>query len=239
VFSAAATLVAEQGAYTTSEPTLTNVVFVPYKYTKLARISEELASDSRVDVWREVLSPDFEQAFTSAENTALTTGTGTGQPQGVVPTIAIGHTLPTGQTTSFTNFDGILELIHSVPVQYWAGARFMMHPSTWRALRIVKEAPTGNNQYVLEEPTSATPAMLFGYPVVFNPAMAVPAANARTVVFGNFSIGYRIADWPGLGLQRLDELYAANGLIGFRAFRRLDGRVVLADALRALAMSAT
>ena len=77
---------------------------------------------------------------------------------------------------------------------------------------------------------------LMGKPVITNNSMAAIATTAKTVLFGDFSY-YWIAEWEGLQLQRLNELYAETGHIGFRAFRRVDANVMLSAAIKYLAQA--
>jgi len=69
--------------------------------------------------------------------------------------------------------------------------------------------------------------------------LPAPAANARSALLADFESAYVIRRVSGVSVQRLDELHSDNGQLGYRARERVDGRVVLADAARALAHSAT
>ena len=80
---------------------------------------------------------------------------------------------------------------------------------------------------------------LFSRPVYVSADMPAAAANARSVVVGDISLGYAVRRVRDLGVQCQLELHADTGQLGYRAFQRVDGRVVLADALRILANSAT
>ena len=67
--------------------------------------------------------------------------------------------------------------------------------------------------------------------------MPVVAAEALTVAFGDFN-NYWIADRIGRTVQRLNELYATNGQIGYVATERVDGKVILAEGIKLLKMKA-
>ncbi len=83
------------------------------------------------------------------------------------------------------------------------------------------------------------PDTFLGYPVYTSPDLAAPAASAKSGIFGDIARGYKIRRVNGFSLQRQLELYSNNGQVGFRGFERVDGRVVLADAMRVLQNSAT
>ena len=80
---------------------------------------------------------------------------------------------------------------------------------------------------------------LYGRPVYQSPELPAAAANARSVVVGDFSVGYAVRRVTGFGLHRQTEIHSDSGQIGYRLFARVDGRVVLPDALRILTNSAT
>lgn len=229
-FSAAAVLKAESAGYSQSEPTMGEVEFNPYKYTKLSKVTEELVADSRFDVWGQILQPDWTQAFAAAENGAFTTGTGTGQPQGVVVGSALGVTA--ASATAITA-DEVIDLVHSVGYLYRSRAKFMMHDTTLRELRQLKDGE-GRYLWSIDGGLNGSPTgSLLGYPVITNNSMAEIATGNKTVLFGDFSY-YVVADWAGVGMQRLDELYAGTGEVGFRGYRRLDGNVILSAAIKHL-----
>ena len=64
------------------------------------------------------------------------------------------------------------------------------------------------------------------------------AASAKTIAFGDFSY-YWIADRQGRSFKRLNELYAANGQVGFLASQRVDGKLILSEAIKVLAQKAS
>jgi HK97 family phage major capsid protein len=229
-FSAAAVLKAESAAYAQSEPTLGEVEFNPYKYTKLSKATEELVADSRFDIWGQILQPDWTQAFAAAENAAFTTGSGSSQPQGVVTGSALGVTA--ASATAITA-DEIIDLVHSVSYLYRQRGRFMLHDTTLRELRKLKDGE-GRYLWSVEGGLNGSPTgSLLGYPVITNNNMDEIATGKKTILFGDFGY-YYIADWEGVGMQRLDELYAGTGEIGFRGYRRFDGNVMLSAAIKHL-----
>jgi HK97 family phage major capsid protein len=109
--SAAAVLTDEEAAYSEVDPSFGQITFTPFKFTRLVKVSEELVNDAMFDVWGQALAPDFLQAFAAAENSYLTTGTGTGQPQGVVTGAGVGKTA--ASATAITA-DELIDLYHSL-----------------------------------------------------------------------------------------------------------------------------
>jgi HK97 family phage major capsid protein len=230
-YTSAATIGGEGSAYTQAEPTASEVEFNPYKLKRLAKAAEEMVADSRYDVWSMILAPDFEQSFAEGENSYFTTGTGTGQPQGVVTGASAGVTAAS-QTAIAA--DEIIDLYHALDFKYRDRAVWMMADSTLKAVRKLKD---GEGNYLWGPGLNGeVEGRLMGKPVITNNSMAAIATTAKTVLFGDFSY-YWIAEWEGLQLQRLNELYAETGHIGFRAFRRVDANVMLSAAIKYLAQA--
>ncbi|MGC9395386.1 MAG: phage major capsid protein [Anaerolineae bacterium] len=228
----AAVLTDEEAAYDDEDPTIGHVTFSPYKFTRLTKVSEELAADAAFDIWGGVLAPDFEQAFAAAENSYFTTGTGSSQPQGVVTGAG------TGVTTALADAitaDEVIDLYHSLGYLYRANAVWMMNDDT---IKYVRKLTDGNGQYLWQPGMAAgQPDMLLGRPVITNNSMATIAASAKTILFGDFRY-YWIGQRAGMTVDRNPFLYMANGQVGFFARMRLDGHVMLAEAFKVLAMHA-
>ncbi len=240
-YSAQAAPTAEKGTYApASEPTFTMVAHKPYKATKLAKVSEELLQTSRFDVMSEIITPDWAQAFAERENTWFTRGNGTTEPQGFTVGGQVGITLATGQTTTITDPVGAaLDLYFSLDYKYRANAVFMMNDAVWALIRKQKDS-TGNYITVGQSAggLSNVAGSIMGRPVITNNSMDVPAASKLTMAFGDFRY-FRIVDFAGLYVQRLNELYSETGEIGFRGFKRVESKVVLPEAIKLLRQSAT
>jgi HK97 family phage major capsid protein len=238
--AAAAVLTAEAGAFDQKEPTLGEVEFIPYKYTRLSKASEEVLADSRFDVFNNVLTPDGVYGFVQAENVAFTTGDGSSKPQGVVTGASVGVNL--AGAAAITG-DEVIDLYYSLEPEYAARATWMMNSKTAAAIRKLKAG--GTNEYIWQPSLAAgEPPTILGRPVVINNSMADLGASAKPLLFGDLSF-YWIADFAvdetgntGIYVQRLNELYAANGQVGFRWFKRMDGHVMLSAAIK-VAQNAT
>lgn len=224
-YSGAATLVTEAGAYSNTEPTAGHITFAPYKYTKMSKASEEVVADSRFDIWAQILQPDYLQAFAAAENIAFTVGTGSGQPQGVVTGATA--TPVTAAAAATIAADDLINVYHGLDYKYRPNAKFMMADATLQAVKKLKDS-TGS---YLWGPglNGAQEGMLLGKPVVVNNSMAAIGTTNKSVLFGDFSY-FWVADWQEIAVQRLVELFAGNGQIGFRALKRFDSHVMLAAA---------
>lgn len=111
----------------------------------------------------------------------------------------------------------------------------MLHPNDFGSLAALADTAGG----LVLPSLQFDPPSLFGRPVVLNADLATPGANAKSLVLADFKYAYAVRRVNGIGLQRQDELHSDSGQIGYKAFSRVDGRVLLADAARILAHSAT
>lgn len=230
--STAAAITDEEGNYDEAEPTFNEVTFTPWKYTKLIKVSEELVLDSRIDLMSQVMVPDAAQAFAAAENTAFTTGNGTTAPQGIVTGGTVGKT--TAAADAITS-DEIIDLYHALGYLYRQNAVWFMNDATAAYIRKLID---GAGNYIWQPGLQAgQPDRLLGRPVYTLNSMATITAEAKVLVFGDPRY-FWIADFAGMGMQRLNELYAYTGQVGFRWFKRFDSNVMLAEAIQVLQMHA-
>ena len=129
--------------------------------------------------------------------------------------------------------DEVMDLFHSVARQYRMAPKcgFLINDSTAKILRKLKG---GDGQYLWQGALSTgLPDSLLGKPVYYSESMPAATTGLKSVLFGDFS-AYRIMERPGIAVQRLDELYAESGLVGFRAFVRVGGALTDASAVKYL-----
>jgi len=236
-------LIAENGSATDLDPSFGTVGVPAYKYSsKVASVPIELLQDSSVDI----------EAFVNARlvtrlgritNQQFTTGTGTSQPRGAVTGATVGVTAAnaTSQVTAVT-FDSLVALQHSLnPAYRRAGARWMFADATLRIIRQLKDGqsrPIFIPGYETGVP-GGMPDSLLGYPVTINEDVPVMAANARSILFGDFS-GYVIRDVMDVSLFRFtDSAFTRKGQVGFMAWMRSGGNLVDAGKLRVFVNAAS
>lgn len=221
-----ATWTAESGAYTEDDATFARVTLGAHKLARIQKVSEEFLQDSFVAV-ESYLADAFGRSFGKAEEKAFLTGSGTGQPTGVVA----GTTQTVPAAAGAISSDNILELAYAVKRPYRANGVYVMHDSTALAVRLLKDA---NDQYLWRPGLAAgEPDTINNRPVYTSDAMDEIGAGNTSIVFGDFQY-YWIANRSTPTMQRLNELYAANGQVGFKMFQRVDGKVVLAEAFAKL-----
>lgn len=225
---------AENAAYTESNPTFGQKQIDAFKLTDLCRVSVELLQDSAFDI-EDYLMKEFARAFGIAEEEAFCVGTGTNQPTGIFT--ANGGTV--GVTAAANNAitaDELISLVYALKSPYRRNAKFLMNDATISAIRKLKDL---NGAYLWQPSLQAgQPDRLLGYDLYTSPYVPTMAAGALTVAFGDFK-NYWIGDRAGRTVQRLNELYATNGQIGYVATERVDGKVILPEGIQILKMKAT
>ena len=225
---------AENAAYQESNPTFGQKQIDAFKLTDLARVSVELLQDSAFNI-EEYLRQEFARAFGIAEEEAFCVGTGTNQPTGIF-TENGGTVGVTAAANNAITVDEIISLVYALKTPYRRNAKFLMHDSTVALLRKLKDQ---NGAYLWQPSVQAgQPDKLLGYDLYTSPYVPTVAAGALAVGFGDFK-SYWIGDRSGRTVQRLNELYATNGQIGYVATERVDGKVILTEGIQLLKMKGT
>lgn len=216
-----ATLVAENTTLGSgTDLAFTKVTLAAYKYTSgVQLISTELLQDSAFD-FEQFLQGQLVHRFARGTNLAYSTGTGSSQPQGVVTAASSGRAGAAGQVTSIIYAD-ILALEHSVAVPYRRNARWMMSDAMFKTIKGLVDSQ--GRPLWLPNLQVGAPDSLMGYPITLNADMAVPAASAKSLLFGDFS-QFIIRDVLDMNFSILNELYAATGQVGVVGLMRTDSR---------------
>lgn len=240
-----AAIVTEAGPITESDPAFGQVSLGAYKYGTLIQVSRELLTDTGVDL-EGYLAMQAGRALGNAFGAHAITGSGTGQPRGVVTDATVGVTGPTGTATTFgvqstvgQGADLLISLFHSViaPYRMSSSCRWIVNDVTAGTIRKIK---TTDGQYIWQPSVvSGQPDTILGKPVLTDPNVAVPAANAKSVVFGDLS-QYFVRLAGGVRFERSDEFAFNSDLVTFRALLRADSALVdLTGAVKVFVHSAT
>ena len=231
------TVTSEAGPIGESDPTFNAFKTLgAYKYSFLTQISREMVEDAGVDILG-FLATQTGNAIGYAVNGALTTGTGTVQPTGIVTAAGSGITGGTGVSGAFTA-DNLIDLVYSVDTagRTLPGTGFQMNSKAIAAVRKLKD---NAGQYLFTPSLSADARdLLLGYPLYENPAIADPATSAKSVIFGHLP-SYFARTVGGLRLDRSDDYAFQNDLITFRATMRVDGNLIQTSHVKYFAGAAS
>ena len=221
----------EEAAFPESDDTFGMLSIGAFKLATTIKVSDELLHDSVFDV-ASYIAKEFARRIGAAEEEAFFTGNGIGRPTGILNATGGAET---GVTSAGANisFDDVIDLYYSLRSPYRRNAVFMMNDSTVRALRKLKN---GSGDYLWQPSvTAGTPDTILNRPVYTSSYMPTVAAGAKSILFGDMSY-YWIADREGRTFQRLNELYAPTGQVGFLSFERVDGKLILPEAAKVLQM---
>lgn len=228
-----AALIGEGASITASTPVFNHKQLKAYKFAARTYITWEALEDMYLD-YEQWLTDEFAPAFATAEETYFVTGSGAGsaQPEGVVT--GAGSGITAASATAITA-DELLALIYSVGEKFRKNGALLMKDATVLACRKLK---TGDGQYLWQPGLAlGQPDRLLGYPVYTSDGMAGMQASAVPILFGDFK-RYRIQDRAGIRIQRLNEVAADTGEVGFVAHHRTDGCLLVQDAVKKLTMHA-
>lgn len=230
-------IVGQNTAVNAADITFGTVAMNVFYYTsnKIA-LPLELIQDSAIDVVGYVVNR-LATRIARIQNTHFTTGGGTTVPDGVIPKASTGKTGTTGQTLTVI-YDDLVDLKHSVNRAYRSNARFMMNDLSVAIVSKLKDT-TGRPIWAPSVVVGA-PDTLLGYPVAINDDVAVMAANAKSIAFGDFS-KYTIRDVAGTtSIRRFDDsAFALSNQVGFCAWTRSGGNLLDTAAVRLYVNSAT
>ena len=228
-----ASWVDEEATIPDSDDVFGQISIGAHKVATMIKVSDELLQDSVFNI-ESYIASEFARRIGAAEEEAFITGNGTGKPTGLLhATNGAGIGVTTNGNTPTA--DEIFDLIHSIKSVYRKKAVFLLNDSTLKALRKLKD---GQGQYLWQPGLKeGQPDTLLNYRLVTSPFMPEIDSGNKVILFGDFK-SYWIADRQGRSFQRLNELYAATGQVGFRATQRVDGRLVLAEAMKCLAVKA-
>lgn len=230
----AASWVEESGALQFSDPTFAQVILDAWKLSVATKVSEELLADNQYDL-EGFLIRAFGEAIAAKEEEAFLTGDGNSKPTGILHSTKGGQISVTADSATSITVDEVIDLIYKLKRPYRAKAAFIMADSTLAAIRKLKD---GIGMYIWQPGlTAGEPDRLLGYPVYTSAYMPTMAAGQPAIAFGDFSF-YNIADRGTRSFAALNELYAANGQVAFVAKERVDGKLILPEAVQILKMGA-
>ena len=205
-----------------------------HKLHVAVKVTEELLYDNAFGLENYLLR-QFSKALANAEEDAFLNGDGTGKPLGIFAEEGGAQVGVTAASATEITVDEIINLIYALKRPYRKKAKFIMNDQTIAVLRKLKDE---NGQYLWQPSLQAgEPDRLFGYEVMTSAYVPMIAAGKPVIAFGDFSY-YNIGDRGVRSFAELKELFAGNGMVGFVAKERVDGKLVLAEAVQVLKMAA-
>ena len=227
----AASWIEEGGALTFGDATFDQILMDAYKLHVAIKITEELLYDNAFGLESYIID-QFGKAIGNAEEDAFLNGDGKHKPTGLFTSAKVGVTTSTANISA----DDIINLVYALKRPYRKNASFITNDQTLSALRKLKD---NNNAYIWQPSYQAgEPDRLLGYTLHTSAFVPLIAAGKPVIAFGDYSY-YNIGDRGTRSLQELKELFAGNGMIGYVMKERVDGKLVLPEAVQLLQMKGT
>ena len=219
----AAAWIEEGGALQFSDATFAQILLDAHKLHVAIKVTEELLYDSAFNLESYIIE-QFGKALANAEEDAFLNGTGVGQPLGLFAEVGGGHVA--GTLSAALKADDVLGLIYELKRPYRKNASFIMNDKTVAQIRKFKD---NNGAYIWQPSYQAgEPDRILGYSV--HTSEYVPE---NAIAFGDYSY-YNIGDRGTRSFKQLTELFAGNGMIGYVAKERVDGKLILPEAVQIL-----
>ncbi len=223
----AARWIEEGGALTFGDATFSQILLDAHKLHVAIKVTEELLYDNAFNLEGYILD-QFGKALANAEEDAFLNGDGTGKPLGLFA--AKGGGTVAGTLTAAIKSDDMLDLVYALKRPYRKTASFIMNDKTLASLRKLKD---NNGAYIWQPSYQAgEPDRVLGY-AVHTSAYAPEDA----IAFGDYKY-YNIGDRGTRSFSELRELFAGNGMIGYVAKERVDGKLILPEAVQILKLKA-
>ena len=228
----AAAWIEEGGTLTFGDATFDQIILDAHKLHVAIKVTEELLYDNAFNLENYILT-QFGKALSNAEEDAFINGTGVGQPLGILAETGGAQVGVTSASSTKVTADEIINLVYSLKRPYRKNAVFLANDVCVAELRKLKD---NNGQYLWQPSLQAgEPDRVLGYKIYTSPYFPVPTAGGTAVAFGDFSY-YNIGDRGTRSFAELKELFAGNGMIGFVDKERVDGKLVLPEAIKLLQM---
>ncbi len=224
----------EEGVIPESDDSFGQVSIGAYKLGTMIKVSEELLNDSVFQL-EPYISREFARRIGNKEEEAFFIGDGSGKPTGILAATGGAQLGVTTAGATAITLDEVLDLFYSLKAPYRNKSVFIMNDSTVKAIRKLKD---GQGQYLWQPSIQAgTPDTILNRPLYTSSYVPAIEAGAKTIAFGDFSY-YWVADRQGRVFKRLNELYAVTGQVGFVATQRVDGKLILPEAIKVLQQKA-
>lgn len=223
----AAAWIEEGGALSFGDATFDQIYLDAFKLHVAIKVTEELLYDSAFNLENYIIT-EFGKALANAEEDAFLNGDGKGKPLGIFAKTGGGQSA--GTLTAALKSDDLIDLIYSLKRPYRKNASFILNDAT---LAQVKKLKDNNGQYLWQPSYQAgEPDRILGYTV-----RTSAYAPTDAIAFGDYRY-YNIGDRGSRSFKQLNELFAGNGMIGFVAKERVDGKLVLPEAVKILGLKA-
>jgi HK97 family phage major capsid protein len=217
----------EEGAYGETKSTFGNKKLGAYKLGGIIKVSRELLQDTAIN-FDSYMAGQIALGIDKAESPAFAVGDGVGKPKGYAVSATVGASSTTASVGAVTS-DELIDIFYDLKAEYRQRATWRCTDATLKSFDKLKD---GQGNYILGSLADGMTPTIKGRPVVVDNNMAELGTGNKFVVFGDFSY-FQIADRGAMTIQRLDELYAGTGMVGFQVTVRVDAKTIIDEAFNA------
>lgn len=229
----AAAWIEEGGQLSFGDATFDQIILDAHKLHVAIKVTEELLYDNAFGLENYIIQ-QFGLALANAEEDAFLNGSGNGQPLGLLAEDGGAEIGVTTKATDDITYDEVVDLVYSLKRPYRKKAKFICNDQTLATLRKLKDE---NGRPLWQESMKeGEPGHILGYEVHTSPFFPVITAGLPALAFGDYNY-YNIGDRGTRSFAELKELFAGNGMVGFVAKERVDGKLVLPEAVKLLKMA--
>ncbi len=222
------TWIDEGAAYGETKATIGQEQIKAWKLGGIIKVSEELLQDNMID-FDAYMAGQIAKGIDKAESPAFAVGDGSSKPKGYAYAATVGTDSTTAATDAVTA-DELIDIYYDLKEEYRKTSTWRMRDKTEKAIRKLKD---GDGNYLYAPGlTAGESSTLLGRPIVIDNSMAELGTGNKFIVIGDFK-NYQIADRGQMSIQRLNELFAVNGMVGFKIYKRVDAKPTLAEAFNA------
>lgn len=207
--------------------TTTAVTFTGRELIKVLSLSAAVRR-MELSAFESYMTQELRNAIADAIGAAIVSGTGTGQPTGILSGITWNK--QNSISTDALTADSLLAAIALMPAGYAGGAKFAM--STAALFGQVYPLKDNDGRYFFTDTESGGSRRLFGFEIVIDDN--IPAG---TILFGNFKY-YGVNIPEGVAVEVSRESGFTSGLIDYRALCIADGKPIVPGAFVRLTVNA-
>jgi HK97 family phage major capsid protein len=206
-----------------------SVTFSAYELIKVLSLSAA-AKRMTLAAFEAYLTDELRQSVADALGAAIVSGTGSGQPTGLLTGITWGKANSLSVAANAA-VDGVLKAIAMLPAGYSGNAKFAM--STATLFGSIYPAKTGNGEFLLmPDAQNGSVRRLFGFEIVVDDNLPM-----NTILFGNFKY-YGVNVPSGIAIETSRDSGFTSGLIDFRALCVADAKPIVPEAFVKLTVAA-
>ena len=229
----AAAWIEEGGQLSFGDATFDQIIMDAHKLHIAIKVTEELLYDNAFNLENYIIT-QFGKGLANAEEDAFINGDGVGKPLGLHAAEGGAEIGVTTAAADNITYDELVDLVYSLKRPYRKSAAFLTNDQTIGYLRKLKD----QNGHPLwhDSVEDGEPGRILGYKVYTSPYFPVMTAGMPAIAFGDYSY-YNIGDRGTRSFAELKELFAGNGMVGFVAKERVDGKLVLPEAVKLLKMA--